>query len=56
MEFEDLVEGWERSPLLPLVAMWRSLAAAGPRAMLLSAAWAALAYAFLWAGCLWAAL
>lgn len=53
MEFEDLVEGWERSPLLPLVAMWRSLAAAGPRAMLLSAA---LAYAFLWAGCLWAAL
>ena len=56
--YEDLVRGWEGSPLMPIVAMWREL---GPTGWDLSD-WVGtigvglLAWACMWVACLWASL
>lgn len=58
MEFEDLVEGWEDSPLLPLVAMWRTVrpVLADPASFATAAAAAALMWGLMWALSLWACM
>lgn len=59
MEYEDLVEGYEDSILLPFVAIGRELRATFREIGLVGVAQicglAALMYALMWVSCLWAA-
>ena len=59
MEYEDLVEGYEDSPLALFVAIAREVRATvcelGFLGMVEFAGCVALAYALMWVSCLWAA-
>lgn len=59
MQFEELVEGYEDSPVLgTLVAMWRQASGActGMRGLVWDLCVVLAAYAAMWVACAWAAL